>query len=88
VHNEKGGAIDIGRALSNHSILGGSLKDGLDNAVFDQPLTLDFTFQAELQVERVLFDPPIAGTSSYEVIDDRLRLYMVPDEQRYTFILE
>jgi len=60
----------------------------LDNAVFDQPLTLDFTFQAELQVERVLFDPPIAGTSSYEVIDDRLRLYMVPDEQRYTFILE
>lgn len=63
------------------------ISDHLDNAVYDQPLTFDFTFNPDLDIEKVYFDPPIAGQSAFLVTDDKLRLHMVPDEQRYTLVL-
>ena len=65
-----------------------TMRDNLDNEVYDQPLSFDLTFNPDLSVRRIYLDPPIDGQSSFEVVDDRVRLHMVPDEKRYTLILE
>ena len=52
------------------------------------PLTFDLSFNPELQVQRVHFDPAIGAVSSFEVTADRLRLELVPDERRYALVIE
>ena len=65
-----------------------TIGDGLDNRLYDEPLTFEFNFNPEHRVRRVHFDPPIGGVSSFEVEADRLRVHMVPDERRYALVLE
>ncbi|MBT4498216.1 MAG: hypothetical protein HOC74_10865 [Gemmatimonadetes bacterium] len=65
-----------------------TISDHLDNAIYDQPLTFDLTFNPEIEVQKVYIDPSINGQSSFRVTDDQLRLHMVPDEKRYTLALE
>jgi len=62
--------------------------DGLDNAVFYEPLTLDFTFNSASNVQKVSIDPPIDGQTSFAVVDGKMRLHMIPDERQYSLILE
>lgn len=64
------------------------IGDGLDNAIYDEPLTFDFSFNPELNVRGVRIDPPVDGASFFAVEDDRLRLNIVPDERRYALVLE
>lgn len=64
------------------------IGDGLDNAIFDEPLTFDFHFNPELGVQRVHFQPEIEGESSFAVQDHSLRLELLPDERRYEVVLE
>ena len=64
------------------------IGDGLDNAIFDEPLTFDFHFNPELGVQRVHFQPEIEGESSFAVQDHSLRLELLPDERRYEVELE
>jgi len=61
--------------------------DRLDNATYDQPLTLDITFSGDIPVSRVQFEPPVNGTSHCEVRDNSFRLHAVPDEQKYRMML-
>lgn len=65
-----------------------TIGDGLDNTLYDEPLTFDLSFNPELQVQRVHFDPAIGAVSSFEVTADRLRLELVPDERRYALVIE
>ena len=65
-----------------------TIGDGLDNTLYDEPLTFEFNFNPEHRVRRVHFDPPIGEVSSFEVEADRLRVHMVPDERRYALVLE
>jgi hypothetical protein len=64
------------------------IGDGLDNEIYDEPLTFDFRFNSKLNVQRVYFDPPVEGASSFAVEGDSLRLHLVPDERRYALVLE
>ena len=65
-----------------------SIGDGLDNAVYDEPLTFEFRFNPEFDVQGIRIDPPVEGGSSFAVEDDVLRLNIVPDERRYALVLE
>lgn len=56
-------------------------NDGLDNTIYNQPLTLDFTFSAELQIKRVHIEPAINSETDFEVINNKLRLHVIPDEK-------
>ncbi len=65
------------------------MGDGLDNDVYNEPLTLDFRFNPELAVRSVRLTPtPVAGQEHFAVESNRLRLNMVPDERLYTLSLE
>ena len=65
-----------------------TIGDGLDNAVYDEPLTFELRFNPELDVHGVRIDPPVKGGSSFAVQDDILRLNILPDERRYALVLE
>ena len=64
------------------------VRDGLDNDVFNEPLTLDLTFRPELNVQKVFIDPPIDEQTTFPVIDGELRLQMVPAERQYSLVLD
>jgi hypothetical protein len=65
------------------------IGDGLDNQIFDEPLTLDFHFADELAVQGVRITPAPTGDQTHFVVSqNRLRLHMVPDERQYTLVLE
>ena len=65
------------------------LSDGLDNDLYDEPLTLDFTFNPDLNVRFARIHPSQAnGQNRFAVVEDRLRLNMVPDERLYTLTIE
>jgi peptidoglycan/xylan/chitin deacetylase (PgdA/CDA1 family) len=59
-------------------------RDGLDNEVYDQPLTLEFRFAPELSIDRLQIDPPLEGGADFAVTGDQLRLHVLPDEQVYS----
>jgi len=65
-----------------------TIGDGLDNALYDEPLTFEFNFNPELRVRWVHFDPPIGDESSFAIEEDRLQVELVPDERRYALVLE
>lgn len=64
------------------------ISDQLDNTLFNEPLTLDFTFNPQLNVQKVYIDPPVEEQTAFPVADNKMRLHMVPDERRYTLVLE
>ncbi len=57
--------------------------DGLDNAMYDHPLTVDLTFDCPLPVTSMEVDPPILGRTRFDVKDNTLRINVLPDEKRY-----
>jgi hypothetical protein len=66
-----------------------TIGDGLDNRLFNEPLTLDFDFNGELAVQSVrITPPPTGGQTHFTVSENRLRLHMIPDERQYTLVLE
>ena len=64
------------------------VEDGLDNDLFDEPLTLDLTFKPALNVQKVFIDPPVDEQTAFPVVDGMLRLQMVPDERQYSLVLD
>ena len=64
------------------------LSDGLDNNIYDEPLTFEFRFNPELDVQGVRIDPPVEGASYFMVYENILRLNIVPDERRYALVLK
>ncbi len=63
------------------------LADGLDNTVCDQPLTFELRFDPGLDGDTLHVEPPLGGRSDFPVVDNRLRLEAVPDEQAYRLSL-
>lgn len=63
------------------------LADGLDNSVYDQPLTLELRFDTRLQGDTLHVEPPIEGRSDFPVVGNILRLEAIPDEQTYLLSL-
>ncbi|MFC1573986.1 hypothetical protein ACFL30_02265 [Candidatus Latescibacterota bacterium] len=57
--------------------------DGLDNAVYNQPLTIEFTFDPEVTINNILVSPTINGQTRYPVKSGKVQLNVVPDEQKY-----
>ena len=64
------------------------ISDQLNNALFNEPLTLDFTFNPQLNVQKVYIDPPVEKRTVFPVVDNKMRLHVVPNERRYTLVLE
>jgi len=58
-------------------------RDGLDNSIYDTPLTVDFTFADSLTVQEIKFEPALNGLNEYEVINNKLRINVIPDDKRY-----
>jgi len=56
-------------------------RDGLDNGVFDQPLTLRFDFDDSVSVREMHCDPPLGGLTVYPVIGNEVTVNAVPDEK-------
>jgi hypothetical protein len=63
-------------------------RDGLDNQVYDQPLTVELRIDPGLAVQRAYLEPPVESGGSYELTGDRFRVNLVPDEKQYTLRLE
>ena len=65
------------------------LSDGLDNNIYDEPLTFDMTFNPDLKVRFARIHPSQDdGQNRYAVVEDRLRMNMIPDERLYTLTIE
>ena len=60
-----------------------TLWDGLDNDVFDQPLTVDLSFDFPDSIRHVEFDLPNYENDSFEVSANSLRLELLPDEKKH-----
>lgn len=58
-------------------------RDGLDNSIYDQPLSLEITFETDVPVQKVQFEPLIVSQSELLVENNRLKLNVVPDEKKY-----
>ena len=63
------------------------LADGLDNSVYDQPLTLEFHFSSRLKGQTLHVEPAIEGRTDFPVVDGALQLHAIPDEQTYLLSL-
>ena len=57
--------------------------DGLDNSIFNHPLTIDLTIHPDLKVSEILFTPSIDSSQQYRVVDNRLTINVLPDERKY-----
>jgi len=65
-----------------------SFRDGLDNEVYDQPLTLELELNPQLNIQALHVMSPNGRTDTHEVTDNRLRLNVLPDEATYFMRLE
>ncbi|MSR84287.1 MAG: hypothetical protein EXS58_15415 [Candidatus Latescibacteria bacterium] len=63
------------------------LADGLDNSVYDQPLTLEFRFNTRLKGQTLHVEPALEGRTDFPVVEGVLRLQAIPDEQTYQLSL-
>ncbi len=63
------------------------LADGLDNSVYDQPLTLEFRFNSRLKGQTLHVAPALEGRTEFPMVDGVLRLQAIPDEQTYQLSL-
>ena len=61
--------------------------DGLNNAIYDQPLTLELTFDPLANVDTMHIEPAAEGSTDFSVVDNKLRLDIIPDEQKYFITL-
>ncbi len=58
-------------------------RDGLDNSIYDTPLTVDFTFADSLTIQEIKFEPALNDLNEYKVINNKLRLNVIPDDKKY-----
>ena len=58
-------------------------RDGLDDSIYDTPLTVDFTFADSLTVQEIKFEPALNDINEYKVINNKLRLNVIPDDKKY-----
>ena len=62
--------------------------DNLDNAIYDTPLTIEFTFDASAGIKKIKFEPEIDPEKEiYSVTNNRLQINIIPDGQKYTMTL-
>ena len=61
--------------------------DGLDNKIFNQPLTLDFSFDSAANIQTMHIEPAVNGSTDFQVVDNKLRLNIIPGEQKYYLTL-
>ena len=57
--------------------------DGLDNTIYDQPMTLEFTFDASVDIRTMHIEPAVNDSTDFQVVENKLRLNIIPDEQKY-----
>ncbi|MFC1693697.1 hypothetical protein ACFL1R_09350 [Candidatus Latescibacterota bacterium] len=58
-------------------------QDDLNNSIYNQPLTLEFTFDSTQTIKNIQIEPPINDTTDFTVIDNILCLNVIPDERKY-----
>jgi hypothetical protein len=63
------------------------MADGLDNSVYDQPLTLEFRFDSRLKGQILRVEPALEGWADFPVVEGIARLQAPPDEQTYLLSL-
>jgi len=63
-------------------------RDRRDNAIYDQPLTLDFHFNPELPIRAVHLEPPLGSSMDVPLTDHRLRLNVIPKGQKHWMRLD
>ncbi len=64
-----------------------SFKDGLDNTVFAQPLTLELACAESSGIDSLSFEPPINGKSVYVPESGTVSFNVLPDERKYRLTL-
>lgn len=65
-----------------------SIRDNLDNVIYNEPLTFEFTFNPSLNIRRVFIDPALDNQHSFDVVDNKIRANIIPNEKLYTLVLE
>ncbi|MBM3280023.1 MAG: hypothetical protein FJY95_18400 [Candidatus Handelsmanbacteria bacterium] len=63
------------------------MADGLDNALYDQPLTLEFRLGPQLRAQALQIDPPLEGQHEFPLQEGVGRLEILPDERTYLLSL-
>jgi len=58
-------------------------RDGLDNTMYNQPLTVELTFATEYTIQNVYIEPPLNLLSVFPVTDNKLIVNIIPDERVY-----
>ena len=65
-----------------------AFNDNLNNAIYNTPLTIEFTFDASIGIKKVKFEPEIDQEKDiYSVTDNKLQINVIPDGQKYTMTL-
>jgi hypothetical protein len=62
-------------------------SDKLSDRVYDQPLTINFTFTAPKDIASVRFEPSLNGQKTYVVTGNRLSLDVLPDDRKYRLFM-
>jgi len=64
-----------------------SFRDNLDNSIFNQPLTCEISFADSINVEEIVFSPPLADGNRFNVVDKKITVNVIPDESKYEMTL-
>lgn len=64
-----------------------SFCDGLNNEIYDQPLTLDISFDYSANVRSMHIEPAVNGIKDFQVENNKLQMNIVPNEQKYYITL-
>lgn len=87
IKERKGLRLEL-ESVSSAGDLAVQFRDGLDNEVYDQPLTFEFEFNPDLHIQLVHVVPPIDQVNTFEVSNNRLRLNILPDEAAHSLRFE
>ncbi|MCE5252555.1 polysaccharide deacetylase family protein [bacterium] len=72
--------VDVSKSILTYKV---KFCDGLDNGIYDQPLTLELTFDHGVQAETVHIEPAIEGVTDFTVADNKIRIDVLPNEKPY-----
>lgn len=63
-------------------------RDNLDNEIYNQPLTLEFNFNTNLHIKKMLINPAVESKTEFQAKDNKIRLNIIPDEKRYLITIQ
>lgn len=61
-----------------------TFQDGLDNTIYNHPLTVELVFNEETKVKEVCFSPAIDLCEVYQAVENTITMDVIPDERTYT----